>query len=104
MITVGRVCLKIAGRDAGQKCVVTQVVDKNFVMIAGATRNRKCNITHLEPLDQAVDIKSGASGAALEKALSAVGISLRVTKAKKPAARPRKKRAVKKAKSTATPQ
>ena len=28
MIDVGRVCVKTAGRDAGRKCVVVEIVDK----------------------------------------------------------------------------
>ena len=61
MIEVGRVCLKIAGRDAGLRCVVVEVLDKNFVMIDGQTRRRKCNVIHLHPLDETVKVKAKAS-------------------------------------------
>ncbi len=30
-VEVGRVCMKLAGREAGKKCVVVDVIDKNFV-------------------------------------------------------------------------
>ena len=69
MISVGRVCMKTAGRDAGKKCVITKIIDANYVMIAGETRNRKCSIAHLEPLISEVKIKADASSAELEKAL-----------------------------------
>ena len=98
MITIGRVCVKTAGRDAGKKCVVVEVMDKNFVMITGETRRRKCNIDHLEPLDTTLPIKVGASDAAVEKALKEIGVSSRTSKPKKPTAKPVRKRKGKQAK------
>ena len=56
---VGRVCIKVAGRDAGNKCVVIEVIDNNYVMIDGMTRRRKCNIVHLEPLKEIIKINTG---------------------------------------------
>ena len=41
MIDVGRVCVKIAGRDAGKKAVVVEKIDSNFVLIDGQTRRRR---------------------------------------------------------------
>lgn len=61
MIEIGRVCVKVAGRDAGLKCVVVENLGKNLVLIDGQTRRRKCNIAHLEPLPQKLDIEKGAS-------------------------------------------
>ena len=57
MYKVGRLCVKLAGRDAGKKCVIVDVLKDNYVMIDGATRRRKCNIAHLEPLDKCIKIK-----------------------------------------------
>ena len=58
-IEVGRICVKIAGREAGEKCVIVEVIDDKFVEVVGtAMKNRKCNIKHLEPLDQTIEIKS----------------------------------------------
>ncbi|MEM5790964.1 MAG: 50S ribosomal protein L14e, partial [Candidatus Aenigmatarchaeota archaeon] len=34
-LEVGRVCLKIAGREAGKYCVVLKKIDDNFVLITG---------------------------------------------------------------------
>jgi large subunit ribosomal protein L14e len=58
-IEVGRICLKIAGREAGEKCVILEVIDENFVEVVGVSvKNRRCNIRHLEPMDETIDIKS----------------------------------------------
>ncbi len=87
MIEIGRLCVKIAGRDAGQKCVVVDTVGKNFVLIDGETRRRKSNITHLEPLDQKLKIKKGASHAEVVAAFKEIGITVVERKPKaKPAA------------------
>lgn len=52
-IKVGRVCVKLAGRDAGEKCVVTKMIDDNSVMVKCSSRKkeRKCAIRHLEPTE-----------------------------------------------------
>lgn len=34
-IEVGRICVKLFGREAGRKCVVVDIIDKNFVLITG---------------------------------------------------------------------
>ncbi len=58
-IEVGRVCLKTAGREAGEKCVVLEIIDESFVEVVGVSvKNRRCNIRHLEPMDETIDIKS----------------------------------------------
>lgn len=57
LIEVGRVCIKKFGRDAGERAVITKVVDDNFVEIMTASRphERKCNLRHLEILNEKVD-------------------------------------------------
>ncbi|MDD2643700.1 MAG: 50S ribosomal protein L14e [Methanobacteriaceae archaeon] len=56
-IEVGRVCIKTAGREAGEKCAIIDIIDDNFVEIVGQTiKNRRCNINHLEPIDQTVEV------------------------------------------------
>lgn len=58
-IEVGRICMKISGREAGEKCVIVEIIDDKFVEIVGsAVKNRRCNIKHLEPLEQVMEIKS----------------------------------------------
>lgn len=99
MFDVGRVCYKIAGRDAGKKGVIVEVLDVNYVVIDGATRRRKCNVKHLEPTDQVISVKHGSASEDIAKAL---GIPFTPKKAKQ------KKEQVKKApkatvKKAATP-
>jgi large subunit ribosomal protein L14e len=101
---VGRVCVKIAGRDARKKCVVVEVIDSRYVTIDGETRRRKCNISHLEALDVTVDIDSGANNAAVVKAMNAEGFVCKEKTAseKQPQPRPKKVKKVKPKKAKAT--
>ncbi len=70
IIETGRVCIKIVGREAGRKCAIVEVLDKNFVTIVGqGIRRRKCNIRHLEPLNEKIKIKKGAKDADIVKSL-----------------------------------
>lgn len=58
-IEVGRICVKIAGREAGEKCVIVEIIDDNYVEVVGSTiKNRKCNLKHLEPVDKTIQVKS----------------------------------------------
>jgi len=74
VIEVGRVCVKTAGREAGKKVVVVDVLDENFVLIAGVgVRRRRCNISHLEPLEQKLEIAKGAADEEVKRAFEATG-------------------------------
>jgi large subunit ribosomal protein L14e len=84
MIEVGRVCVKIAGRDAGLKCVVVDVLGKNTVLIDGQTRRRKCNMAHLEPLAQTLKIERGASHEKVVSAFKEIDVAI-VERKSKPA-------------------
>ena len=63
-IEVGRVCVKIAGREAGRKCVIVDIIDRNFVLVTGpqkvtGVKRRRANINHIEPTEKRVKIKRG---------------------------------------------
>ena len=74
VMEIGRVCVKIAGHEAGKKCVIVDMVDRTYVLIAGPEIKRKrCNIAHLEPLPQKFDIAKGASDEEIKRAFEAVG-------------------------------
>lgn len=62
LLEEGRVCIKKSGRDAGSKAVVTRIIDERFVSIVTAQRpkERKCNVSHLEFLNEKVDPKDTA--------------------------------------------
>jgi large subunit ribosomal protein L14e len=86
----GRLCVKLAGRDAGKKCVVVDVVDDNYVVIDGATRRKKVNVKHLEPLSETLDIKDKASHSDVSKAFEGLGVKVWNTKKKETKERPKK--------------
>lgn len=75
MMEVGRVCVKIAGREAGEKCVIVDVLDRNFVLVFGPrVRKRRCNISHLEPTDKKIDINPNTPADEILKKLNDLGI------------------------------
>ncbi|WP_456482555.1 50S ribosomal protein L14e [Methanopyrus sp.] len=78
-IEVGRICVKTAGREAGRYCVVVDIVDENFVIITGpkdvtGVKRRRCNIKHLEPTPEKIDIDRGASDEEVKEALEEAGL------------------------------
>ncbi len=63
---VGRVCVKTSGRDAGKRCVVVDLMDKNFALVTGpkqvsGVRRRRVNVNHLKPLEEKIAIEKGAT-------------------------------------------
>lgn len=84
--------MKIAGRDAGKRCVVVDVLDKSFVMVDGETRRRKVNVRHLEPLAQLLEIGKSASHDDVKVAFATLGLKTWETKAKEKKEKPRKAR------------
>ncbi|MBS3122713.1 50S ribosomal protein L14e [Candidatus Woesearchaeota archaeon] len=105
MFEIGRLCVKIAGRDAGKKCVVIDVLDNNFVLIDGQTRRRKCNLRHLEPLDKIIILTKNASNDEVIRALKEESIECEEKKEAKhkQSQRPTKKKAVNKKLEEAKP-
>lgn len=86
---VGRVCVKIVGREAGRKCVVVDIVDDNFVLVTGpkvltGVKRRRVNVRHLEPTTYKVDISRGASDEGVLKALEKAGLIEEMRKVLKP--------------------
>lgn len=62
-IEKGRVCVKTKGRNAGKYCVITKVIDNNFVEIAGpkklnGLKRKRCNINHIEATEDKLDVKA----------------------------------------------
>ena len=73
-IEVGRICVKLRGREAGRKCVVVDIIDDKFVLITGprqltGVKRRRVNINHIEPTDMKVDIEKGAGDDDVLKAI-----------------------------------
>tara|TARA_Y100000310_G_C20277259_1_gene620867 strand:+ start:150 stop:587 length:438 start_codon:yes stop_codon:yes gene_type:complete len=92
MIEVGRLAVKIAGRDAGKQSVILDILDDNNVLIDGATRRRKCNTKHLFLLDQKIEISKKANHEDIKAAFKKLKIEALTTKPKKEVKRPRRKR------------
>jgi large subunit ribosomal protein L14e len=77
-IEVGRVCVKVAGRESGRKCVIVDVMDKSFVLVTGpkkvtGVKRRRVNINHVAPTEDTVQIKRGASDEEVTQMLEASG-------------------------------
>ncbi len=72
---VGRICVKLTGREAGSRCVIVDVVDRNYVIVTGplevtGVRRRRVNMSHLQPLDEVVEISRNASDEEIAALLS----------------------------------
>jgi len=77
-IEVGRVCVKLFGRESGRKCVIVDVIDKSFVLVTGpktvsGVKRRRTNINHVEPLQDKLDVKRGASDEDVADAIKTAG-------------------------------
>jgi large subunit ribosomal protein L14e len=77
-VEVGRVCVKVAGRESGRKCVIVDVMDKSFVLVTGpkkvtGVKRRRVNINHVAPTEDTVQIKRGASDEEVTQMLEAAG-------------------------------
>lgn len=83
-LEVGRVVMKISGREAGRYAVVVkgpgkEKSEKSFVIITGpklltGVKRRKCNVQHVEPLPYLLDIKEDASDEEVIEALKKSGL------------------------------
>lgn len=79
MFEVGRICMKVAGREAGKYCVIVKKMDGNFVMVTGpreitSVKRRKCSIGHLEPIMEKVKISQDAADSEILKAYEQAGL------------------------------
>lgn len=88
-IEVGRICVKTYGREAGKKCVIVDVIDKNYILITGPkslnkVKRRKSNVNHVEPLQEKIEIKRGAADEEVVQALKSAGKLDEMAKVVKP--------------------
>ena len=77
-IEVGRVCVKMAGRETGRKCVIVDVMDKSFVVVTGpkkatGVKRRRVNINHVAPTEDVIQVKRGASDEEVTQMIDAAG-------------------------------
>ena len=45
---IGRLCVKLSGREAGRECVIVNKEEGNFVTIDGNVKRKRCNLEHLD--------------------------------------------------------
>lgn len=71
MIEVGAVCVKTAGRKAGERVVVLALDEKkHFATIAGPNvKKKKCNLRHLFPVGKVVKVGKRVSQREIAKLL-----------------------------------
>lgn len=86
---IGRVCVKIAGREAGRKCVIVDIIDDNFVLVTGpkaltGVKRRRVNVKHLEPTPLKIEIAKGATDEEVTRALEKAGLLEEMRKPLKP--------------------
>lgn len=97
MFEVGRLCMKIAGREAGKYCVIVKKMDDNFVLITGpreltSVKRRRCNMNHLEPMLDVLKIKSDAADNDVLKAYQQANLTKKLgLEPGKPAPKPARK-------------
>jgi large subunit ribosomal protein L14e len=87
-VEVGRICVKVAGRQTGKKCVIVDLMDKSFVLITGpktvtGVKRKRANMNHIMPLESKVELKRGASDEEVIQTLTAAG---KLDEMKQPAA------------------
>ncbi|MEM1587060.1 MAG: 50S ribosomal protein L14e [Candidatus Bathyarchaeia archaeon] len=78
-IEVGRICVKIRGREAGRRCIVLDIIDRNYALITGpknitGVRRRRVNINHLKPTEDLIKIRRGAADEEVYKAIVEAGL------------------------------
>jgi len=76
---VGRIAVKVAGREASRKCVIVDVIGKNFVLVTGpksltGVKRRRVNIAHLAFTPHKIKISKGASDVEVLYALEEAGL------------------------------
>ena len=77
-VEVGRICVKVAGRETGKKCVIVDVMDKSFILITGpkpvtGVKRKRANMNHVMPLQDKLDIRRGASDEEVTSTLTVAG-------------------------------
>ncbi len=77
-IEIGRICVKTSGKELGRKCVIIDIIDKNFVLVTGpkeltGVKRRRATIKHVEPLTEKIEIEKGADDEQVLKAIEKAG-------------------------------
>ena len=79
---IGRVIVKLSGKEAGRYGVIVDQINDNFVLIDGNFKRRKSNLMHLELTDKILDIKKGASTSEVREAMNKAKLKVTTPRAK----------------------
>ncbi|RDE15984.1 MAG: 50S ribosomal protein L14e [Candidatus Thorarchaeota archaeon] len=65
-LEIGSICIKTFGREKGKRCIIVDLIDKNFVLVTGpptatGVKRRRANIRHLEQTTDKINIKKGST-------------------------------------------
>ena len=76
---IGRVCVKLKGKEKGRRCVIVDVIDENFLLVTGpknltGVKRRRVNVKHLTFTRDKVSFKRGASDDEVLKTLEGAEI------------------------------
>lgn len=74
-IEIGSLYIKTTGKDKGKRCIIVDLVDKNFVLVTGppqitGVKRRRVNLKHLSPTEEKIDVKKGATDKEIEQVLT----------------------------------
>lgn len=101
LLDAGRICMKIAGREAGRYCVVLKNVNKSFVLVTGpkiltGVKRRNANVSHLEATPYKIEVTENSSDedivSAMQKANLVKKLNLRMPSAAELKAREEKEK------------
>ena len=98
IVETGRVCVKTAGREAGKICVIIEAdpKNKNYALIDGNVRRKKCNVRHLKFFPVVVKITKSSSKEDIAKALKSAGFEIKLKEKSKVRKTEKAKKPVKK--------
>ncbi|WP_455369260.1 50S ribosomal protein L14e [[Eubacterium] cellulosolvens] len=74
-IEIGSLYIKTSGREKGKRCVIVDLIDKNFVLVTGpqqitGVKRRRVNLKHLSPIEEKIDVKKGAPDKEIKELLT----------------------------------
>jgi large subunit ribosomal protein L14e len=74
LIEIGSLYVKTTGREKGKRCIIVDLMDKNFVLVTGppkitGVKRRRVNLKHLSPTEEKIDVKKGATDKEIEQIL-----------------------------------
>jgi large subunit ribosomal protein L14e len=74
-IEIGSLYIKTTGREKGKRCIIVDLMDKNFVLVTGppkitGVKRRRVNLKHLNPTEEKIDVKKGATDKEIEQVLT----------------------------------